>query len=88
MYFAAVANIGWNRQLPPASERSADDQAIANFVDETHQFVFAHFQMLQGLDEAVLRQAGVLDTIVWVKGELVPHLRTSHTVAPIDRKPT
>src|SRR3989442_6696881 len=57
MYFSAVANIGWNRQLPPASERSADDQGIANFVDETHQFFFAHFHMLQGLVETVLLQS-------------------------------
>jgi hypothetical protein len=82
LYFSALANIGWNRQLLPASQRSPDDQWIANFVDETHQFFFAHFHMLQGLDETVLEEAGVSDKTAWVKSELVPHLRTSHTVEP------
>jgi hypothetical protein len=82
MYFAALANIGWNRQLLPAGERSSDDEWMVNLVDESHQFFFAHLHLLDGTPESIRRNAGILDKAMWVRNELVPHLRTSHTVDP------
>lgn len=82
MYFAALANIGWNRQLLPGNQRPADQEPMALLVDESHQFFYAHLHILDSHRPDALQRAGILEGLASIRNELIPLLRTSHTVEP------
>ncbi len=80
MYFAGMANIGWNRQLLPPGQRAPEDEFMVRIVDETNRFFYAAMHVLEGTPLNVLQAAGVSESIVAVKSEIDPLIRTSHTV--------